>query len=1573
MSMCCQDCVSANNSSLSYSLPRRLESLLESYYGMQDEEAAAKDAHDMDSSAFSVAEVASDVVASKSLPELLTYKDGIERQTRHLDHEMQQLVYNNYNRFISATDTIRKMKTSVAEMESKMDTLVTDMRQMGGSSELVNESLQENRGKIEKLVGVKRLLVKLEFLFELPVRLKRAIELDAQGQAVRYYSMVIGVLRKHDHIPSLHKIRVEADAIINGLRAELRGVLKDSKASTAASSGKVVEAIRLLVQLEEPRPALRAAFLAYQRTRLLASLRQHTARYPPVGGAAPGAAGDKAASGGLPVDVSSASLSMLSATAQAYYSAAVAARSGAGGAAAVGGGAVGAGGVGSGGAAMLSSPRPRASVLPYPWMQQLDRSFIDSFRVAAEMYAELFEGAAATSASSSGSGAGATAGGDGGDASSSGATAAAAAATAVSPEERRAAHEELLAFAKDCFGDYFAVVRGQLSLAPPRPGDAALAGLASPGGGSSPAGGAASSGHAPSASAPSGLGADSKGSRAGAGRRTASTAAGASGGLGAPGSPKLTAGAAAAADADVAAAERAKRDTVAAAMAMSGVGDGSGAAGSAGLTQGSGSGRFDSMVEALKLFLSDVRSASRSVPAARLSDRAQEVTEAVLRAQLDGLFSDVRADVVSGLGRLRAFAGALVDEEKDRAVRAVAGAPLDGETAAVAGAAGGSAEHAPSEGGSGGPAGGAAAGAGGVASATGSGARGAGAALSANPFALPAAGAAAASDAAASAAAASGNPFAAAPAGGAAAAGHARRPSGNPFALGGDAAGDSASAGTASANPFAAPTSSGSGAPPAASAAPSATSSSSSRGKPAAYDWLQVVGSGLSSAAETSSSDVSARIDVALQEAKPLVLSAMRLLPDLARVFNSLVHGQVITLLSWLASAWEAQSDPMHPCRAEFAAVVVEADLGLEREAALQHGGGGGAGGGRNGAGRPPSTTARGGSGGAGGGRPSSVRGAGSASSSASAHASALKRRVIVNFAAAEGGDALGSAAAVTAAGAGGVDARSAADAGAASGAASPSSAAAAAAAAGSAAAGPVGQQAVERQQAFLLLLAVVCRHFATNGVARALSTMLTTLPSRAELATMGLAPSPLSGGPVGGSAGTAAAEDVAGVDSYGAMMDVPDLIRRVQAAGRALLRAYVKGESARLSAVIRRAMTSGDWLRHAEPRGARLFVRLLIEDAAAVRKLVAVTLRDWDARAAVAAALAYGVGSANITAASSGASSSGVSAGQLQQQEGSGVAGGSRRPSSNPFADASAASASRLTATAGNPFAAPAPASAAAPGGPRGSVAGGAVGGSGAGASGTGHNAAVVSAAQAARRTGMVVGALGAPGVSAGGAASTAGPFGGRGFGGAGGGSAASRMGLGMGLGMGASHDIDRLFHTGGGDEGGMLGGAGGGPMTPGGASGGASLVLGWVDYSSASVVRALLRVLCKALVEWVRAVTFGREGFQQMQVDIAALHLALPFLVGTPPPAAGGSGGFAGGGGGSAGGVSLLGYPGSGPGSGGGQHHDPYQGAGQLEELLAEAAVSAAERCLAPAPLEMSIVHALASEMLVGVNLSL
>lgn len=44
-------------------------------------------------------------------------------EIKSLDSDMQMLVYENYNKFICATDTIRTMKSSVDDMDGKMQTL----------------------------------------------------------------------------------------------------------------------------------------------------------------------------------------------------------------------------------------------------------------------------------------------------------------------------------------------------------------------------------------------------------------------------------------------------------------------------------------------------------------------------------------------------------------------------------------------------------------------------------------------------------------------------------------------------------------------------------------------------------------------------------------------------------------------------------------------------------------------------------------------------------------------------------------------------------------------------------------------------------------------------------------------------------------------------------------------------------------------------------------------------------------------------------------------------------------------------------------------------------------------------------------------------------------------------------------------------------------------------------------------------------------------------------------------------------------------------------------------------------
>lgn len=50
------------------------------------------------------------MLATQGLNELMRQDDRLIREIKELDTNMQMLVYENYNKFISATDTIRKMK-----------------------------------------------------------------------------------------------------------------------------------------------------------------------------------------------------------------------------------------------------------------------------------------------------------------------------------------------------------------------------------------------------------------------------------------------------------------------------------------------------------------------------------------------------------------------------------------------------------------------------------------------------------------------------------------------------------------------------------------------------------------------------------------------------------------------------------------------------------------------------------------------------------------------------------------------------------------------------------------------------------------------------------------------------------------------------------------------------------------------------------------------------------------------------------------------------------------------------------------------------------------------------------------------------------------------------------------------------------------------------------------------------------------------------------------------------------------------------------------------------------------------
>ena len=166
-----------------------------------------------------------------------------------LETELQSLVYENYSKFISAADAVHNMRNDVCELEGDMVSLAAAIVDVSSQSDTVNASLENRRHSIEQVachahfvachkrvvachkpsslhraahlrpppaqeaagvcacvcVSVRvayaymcvhapapfflftfACLNSLQFIFELPSRMRRAIALDALAEAVQY-------------------------------------------------------------------------------------------------------------------------------------------------------------------------------------------------------------------------------------------------------------------------------------------------------------------------------------------------------------------------------------------------------------------------------------------------------------------------------------------------------------------------------------------------------------------------------------------------------------------------------------------------------------------------------------------------------------------------------------------------------------------------------------------------------------------------------------------------------------------------------------------------------------------------------------------------------------------------------------------------------------------------------------------------------------------------------------------------------------------------------------------------------------------------------------------------------------------------------------------------------------------------------------------------------------------------------------------------------------------------------------------------------------------------------------------
>ncbi|GJJ77185.1 vacuolar protein sorting-associated protein 51 [Entomortierella parvispora] len=289
---------------------RRAKSFLRNYYGIQQADAALQegarekssshpggaaltkaDPYDLDSHAFEVDKYMHKMFVEKQLPGLVQSDNELVADIRQLDGDMKTLVYENYSKFLSATDTINKMKSNVDNLESEMSRLTENISKIATSSSAIHSSLGGKREKIRQLNGVHSLLTKLQFVFELPTNLHQCLETESYTQAVKSYCRTLHLLQHYKHLTVFTGIERECKTIMVQIAQKIRQKMRAEEASLT----EISENVGLLLALKEDPVALWKQYLELSlnalrkvRTKTLQSIESLPLYIPPPAAGSPG-------------------------------------------------------------------------------------------------------------------------------------------------------------------------------------------------------------------------------------------------------------------------------------------------------------------------------------------------------------------------------------------------------------------------------------------------------------------------------------------------------------------------------------------------------------------------------------------------------------------------------------------------------------------------------------------------------------------------------------------------------------------------------------------------------------------------------------------------------------------------------------------------------------------------------------------------------------------------------------------------------------------------------------------------------------------------------------------------------------------------------------------------------------------------------------------------------------------------------------------------------------------------------------------------------------------------------------
>ncbi|KAJ1815308.1 hypothetical protein LPJ60_005759, partial [Coemansia sp. RSA 2675] len=157
----------------------------------------------------------------QGVSELLATDIKLVGQVRQIDGDMKTMVYENYSKFISATETIGKMKADADFMDAEMERLSRRVNDISLRTDSVNAHFAQRRTAIARLNEEHRTLKRLQFLFDLPDELNRYISKAQFVEAARVWARTLPLLEHYRQLGVFAEVEKDGKEIMASVEATI--------------------------------------------------------------------------------------------------------------------------------------------------------------------------------------------------------------------------------------------------------------------------------------------------------------------------------------------------------------------------------------------------------------------------------------------------------------------------------------------------------------------------------------------------------------------------------------------------------------------------------------------------------------------------------------------------------------------------------------------------------------------------------------------------------------------------------------------------------------------------------------------------------------------------------------------------------------------------------------------------------------------------------------------------------------------------------------------------------------------------------------------------------------------------------------------------------------------------------------------------------------------------------------------------------------------------------------------------------------------------------------------------------